>query len=275
MPTSNITETKHPHVLLVEDEESFIKALTVGLQHEGMQVSVARDGKQALDVFDRDRHDIVLLDVMLPKLSGIDVCREMRRNCDVPILMVTAKNEEVDAVVGLEIGADDYIAKPYRLKELVARIRAHLRRRELEGRGAGGGPGVGGGPGTVGSTGVGGSPGTGDGTSTFGGAKPRARPIIQGDLVLDPVRHEVNLRGEPISLPLKEFDLLWTLMLHGGQLLTRQRLINEVWGDDYVGDTKTLDVHIKRLRTKIEDNPSKPARIVTIRGLGYKFQQHS
>lgn len=251
MPTSDTTETKHPHVLLVEDEESFVKALTVGLRREGMQVSVARDGRQALDVFDRDRHDIVLLDVMLPKLSGIDVCREMRRSCDVPILMVTAKNEEVDAVVGLEIGADDYIAKPYRLKELVARIRAHLRRRELAGAGAGAGPG--------------GNRGT----------KPSAQPITQGDLLLDPVRHEVSLRGEPIALTLKEFDLLWTLMLHGGQLLTRQRLINEVWGDDYVGDSKTLDVHIKRLRTKIEDDPSKPARIVTIRGLGYKFQQYS
>ncbi len=228
----------NPHVLLVEDEESFVQALTVGLRHEGMDISVARDGKEALDIFDEITHDIVLLDIMLPNLGGIDVCREMRRRSNVPILMVTAKSEEVDTVVGLEIGADDYITKPYRLRELVARIRAQLRRR-----------------------------------NSASAPTTAPKPIVQNDLELDPVRHEVRLRGRQIALPLKEFDLLWLLMSHAGQLLTREKLISNVWGQDYVGDTKTLDVHVKRLRAKIEDNPSSPARIVTIRGLGYKFQQ--
>ena len=216
-----------PNILLVEDEESFIQALTVGLGHESMKVSVARDGKEALDIFDDVNPDIVLLDVMLPKLTGIDVCREIRRRSSVPIVMITAKSEEV--------GADDYISKPYRLRELVARIRAQLRR---------------------------------------GAERPQevvSTAIVHGDLSLDPNRHEVFLRGEPVLMPLKEFDLLWVLMSNAGQLLTREKLMRQVWGSDYFGDTKTLDVHIKRLRSKIEDTPSKPTRIVTIRGLGYKF----
>lgn len=236
-----MSNSKNPHVLLVEDEESFVQALTVGLRHEKMEVSVARDGKEALDIFDEAKHDIVLLDIMLPSLTGIDVCREMRRRSDVPILMVTAKSEEVDAVVGLEIGADDYITKPYRLRELVARIRAQLRRHN----------------------------------SVVSAASESPKSIVQGDLELDPTRHEVKLRGKLISMPLKEFDLLWMLILHPGHLITREKLIRNVWGQDYVGDTKTLDVHIKRLRTKIEDNPSSPTKIITIRGLGYKFQQAS
>lgn len=236
-----MSASQNPHVLLVEDEESFVQALTVGLRHEKMEVSVARDGKEALDIFDESKHDIVLLDIMLPSLTGIDVCREMRRRSDVPILMVTAKGEEVDAVVGLEIGADDYITKPYRLRELVARIRAQLRRRN----------------------------------STVSAAPEAGQAMTQGDLELNPSRHEVKLRGQLIKMPLKEFDLLWMLISHPGQLLTREKLIRNVWGQDYVGDTKTLDVHIKRLRTKIEDNPSAPTKIITIRGLGYKFQQAS
>ena len=224
-----------PNILLVEDEESFIQALTVGLGRESMKVSVARDGKEALDIFDDVNPDIVLLDVMLPKLTGIDVCREIRRRSSVPIVMITAKSEEVDVVVGLEVGADDYISKPYRLRELVARIRAQLRR---------------------------------------GAERPQdviSTAIVQGELSLDPNRHEVLLHGEPVIMPLKEFDLLWVLMSNAGQLVTREKLMRQVWGNDYFGDTKTLDVHIKRLRSKIEDTPSKPARIKTIRGLGYKF----
>ena len=224
-----------PNILLVEDEESFIQALTVGLGHESMKVSVARDGKEALDIFDDVNPDIVLLDVMLPKLTGIDVCREIRRRSSVPIVMITAKSEEVDVVVGLEVGADDYISKPYRLRELVARIRAQLRR---------------------------------------GAERPQevvSTTIVHGELSLDPNRHEIFLRGEPVLMPLKEFDLLWVLMSNAGQLLTREKLMRQVWGSDYFGDTKTLDVHIKRLRSKIEDTPSKPERIITIRGLGYKF----
>ena len=225
-----------PNILLVEDEESFIQALTVGLGRESMKVSVARDGKEALDIFDEVNPDIVLLDVMLPKLTGIDVCREIRRRSSVPIVMITAKSEEVDVVVGLEVGADDYISKPYRLRELVARIRAQLRR---------------------------------------GAERPQevlSTAIVHGDLSLDPNRHEVFLRGEPVPMPLKEFDLLWVFMSNAGQLVTREKLMRQVWGNDYFGDTKTLDVHIKRLRNKIEDTPSKPTRIVTIRGLGYKFK---
>jgi two-component system response regulator RegX3 len=225
-------------VLVVEDEDSFVDALTIGLKREGFRVQVARDGAQALDVFDSVKPDLVLLDVMLPKVSGIDVCRELRSRSKVPIIMVTAKASEIDTVVGLEVGADDYVTKPYRLRELVARIRAVLRR----------------------------TPGEDGPMASLSG-----EALTVGDVTLDPERHEVTIRGEPVSLPLKEFELLATLLDHVGRVLTRDTLIDRVWGHDYVGDTKTLDVHIKRLRTKVETDPANPQRIVTIRGLGYKY----
>ncbi|MBU6240242.1 MAG: response regulator transcription factor [Acidobacteria bacterium] len=231
---ANTTQT----VLVVEDEESFIEALQVGLKREGFRVEVARDGKQALDLFDLVRPDLVLLDVMLPKVSGIDVCRQLRKRSQVPIIMVTAKAAEIDTVVGLEVGADDYITKPYRLRELVARMRAVLRRAPLDR--------------------------AGDLTEDA---------LVVGDVQLDPDQHEVLIRGERVSLPLKEFELLHILLANAGRVLPRETLIDRVWGNDYVGDTKTLDVHIKRLRAKIEDDPGTPQKIVTIRGLGYKYER--
>ena len=226
-------------VLVVEDEDSFVEALTVGLKREGFRVQVARDGAEALDVFDAVKPDLVLLDVMLPKVSGIDVCRELRRRSQVPIIMVTAKGGEIDTVVGLEVGADDYVTKPYRLRELVARMRAVLRRRAAE-------------------------------TSTTALADGEALTV--GDVALDPERHEVVIRGATVQLPLKEFELLEILLANAGRVLPRETLIDRVWGTDYVGDTKTLDVHVKRLRAKVEPDPSTPTRIVTIRGLGYKYE---
>ena len=228
-------------ILVVEDEDSFVEALTVGLKREGFRVQIARDGAQALDVFDAVRPDLVLLDVMLPKVSGIDVCRELRSRSKVPIIMVTAKGAEIDTVVGLEVGADDYVTKPYRLRELVARMRAVLRRRGAESAAA----------------------------ATLSG-----EAISVGDVALDPERHEVVIRGEGVQLPLKEFELLELLLANAGRVLTRETLIDRVWGTDYVGDTKTLDVHVKRLRGKVEEDPSLPTRIVTIRGLGYKYELH-
>jgi two-component system response regulator RegX3 len=224
-------------VLLVEDEHSFVEALTVGLKREGFRVQVAQDGAEALEVFDAVRPDLVLLDVMLPKISGIDVCRELRRRSQVPIIMVTAKGSEIDTVVGLEVGADDYVTKPYRLRELVARMRAVLRRRSA------------------------------DATTTTSSGEV----LEVGDVRLDPERHEVEVRGTQVRLPLKEFELLEILLTNAGRVLPRETLIDRVWGADYVGDTKTIDVHIKRLRTKVEEDPSLPSRIVTIRGLGYKY----
>jgi two-component system response regulator RegX3 len=225
-------------VLLVEDEDSFVDALTIGLQREGFEVRVARDGAEALAVFDQVQPDLVLLDLMLPKVSGIDVCREIRTKSTVPIIMVTAKASEIDTVVGLEVGADDYVTKPYRLRELVARMRAVLRRRAPD-------------EGTAGA--------------------PGGEVVEVGDVRIDRERHEVTVRGHDVRLPLKEFELLSLLLANAGRVLTRETLIDRVWGGDYVGDTKTLDVHIKRLRAKIEDDPSHPRRIVTIRGLGYKY----
>ncbi len=229
-------------VLLVEDEDSFIDALTIGLEREGFAVTVARDGAEALDLFPTLAPDVVLLDVMLPKVSGIDVCRELRAVSNVPIILVTAKSAEIDTVVGLEMGADDYITKPYRLRELVARMRAVMRRRQV--------------------------------VVTTAGGLDLADPseVLQvGDVQLDQERHEVTVRGEAVTLPLKEFELLSLLLENAGRVLTRDQLMARVWGTDYVGDTKTLDVHIKRLRSRVEIDPSEPTRIVTIRGLGYKY----
>ncbi|MGH8921481.1 MAG: response regulator, partial [Actinomycetes bacterium] len=216
-------------ILVVEDEESFVEALTVGLKREGFRVRVARDGVEALELFDLYQPDLVLLDVMLPRISGIDVCREIRTRSKVPIIMVTAKSSEIDTVVGLEVGADDYVSKPYRLRELVARMRAALRRAPREEQ-----------------------------------ATPSPGTLEVGDVRLDPERHEVFVRDEPVTMPLKEFELLSFLLDNAGRVLTREVLIDRVWGPDYVGDTKTLDVHIKRLRAKVELDPSKPHRIVTI-----------
>jgi two-component system response regulator RegX3 len=226
-----------PTVLVIEDEESFIEALVVGLKREGFLVTVARDGIEGLAMFDRVRPDLVLLDIWLPHKSGIDVCRELRLRTRVPIIMVTAKSSEIDTVVGLEVGADDYVTKPYRLRELVARMRAVLRR----------------------------SPSAENG-------EPVGDVLEVGGLRLDPARHEVHLNGDQVPLPLKEFELLELLMGNAGRVLTRETLIDRIWGPHYVGDTKTLDVHVKRLRAKIEDDPGRPARITTIRGLGYKFE---
>lgn len=232
-------------VLVVEDEEAFIDALTIGLPKEGFTVEVARDGAEALARFDEIEPDLVLLDLMLPRISGLDVCRELRSRSQVPIIMVTAKSAEVDTVVGLEIGADDYVTKPYRIRELVARMRAVVRRSS---------------PAPVGGGVVAEEP----------VVEP---PVVVGDVTIDPARHEVEVRGEAIDLPLKEFSLLSHLMHNAGRVVTREILIDRIWGADYVGDTKTLDVHIKRLRSKVEDDPANPTRIVTIRGLGYKYQQ--
>jgi len=235
----NAEVTKPVKVLIVEDEESFLDALRVSLAREGFAIDVARDGREALQRFDAASPDIVLLDVMLPKLSGIDVCREIRTKSSVPIIMVTARGEEIDTVVGLEVGADDYVTKPYRIRELVARMRALLRR-----------------------------------SSAAADEAPNGLPdgrLELGDVLIDMNSHEVVVRGEVVPLPLKEFDLLAALGEHAGHVLTRDQLISRVWGDDYVGDTKTLDVHIKRLRSKIETDPSSPSRIVTIRGLGYRL----
>jgi two-component system, OmpR family, response regulator RegX3 len=225
-------------VLLVEDEPSFVEALVVGLKREGFRVEVAYDGAEALDKFAAVRPDLVLLDIMLPRISGLDVCRTIRAGGSrVPIIMVTAKTSEIDTVVGLEVGADDYVSKPYRLRELVARMRAVLRR-----------------------------------TPPEEGSVQEGEALEIGDLRLDPERHEVFLRGREVNLPLKEFELLELLMSNAGRVLTRETLIDRVWGPHYVGDTKTLDVHVKRLRARIEDDPARPQRITTIRGLGYKLE---
>jgi two-component system response regulator RegX3 len=230
--------TSNPTVLVVEDEESFIEALQIGLKREGFNVEVARDGMQALEMFDRVNPDLILLDVMLPKMSGIDVCRQLRKKTLTPIIMVTAKGAEIDTVVGLEVGADDYVTKPYRLRELTARMRAVMRR-----------------------------------VPNSRGGEIEGSSLTVGDISIDPDVYEVIIRGESVKLPLKEFELLHILMTNAGRVLPRETLIDRVWGTDYVGDTKTLDVHVKRLRSKIEEDSAQPTRIVTIRGLGYKYDK--
>lgn len=221
---------------MVEDEESFSDALSYMLRKEGFEVSVAATGTDALTEFDRTGADIVLLDLMLPEMSGTEVCRQLRQRSAVPIIMVTARDSEIDKVVGLEIGADDYVTKPYSPRELVARIRAVLRRQSPE----------------VAEAGV--------------------PTLAAGPVRMDIERHVVTVEGGAVQLPLKEFELLELLLRNAGRVLTRGQLIDRVWGADYVGDTKTLDVHVKRLRSKIEPEPSAPRFIVTVRGLGYKFE---
>ena len=223
-------------VLLVEDEPSFVEALQIGLASEGFAVTVAVDGAEALDLFDEVAPDLVLLDLMIPKVSGLDVCRQIRAKSSTPIIMVTAKSEEIDTVVGLEVGADDYVTKPYRLRELVARMRAVLRRTPAEED----------------------DPGLEDAAET-------------GGLRLEPETRRAFVRGEEVHLRRKEFELLRLLMENSGRVLTRDVLIDRVWGSDYVGDTKTLDVHIKRLRAQVEEDPKVPTLITTIRGVGYRF----
>ena len=223
------------HILLVEDEAALSEPLAFLLKREGYDVTVAEDGPTALAEFDRVGADLILLDLMLPGIPGTEVCREIRVRSSVPIIMLTAKDSEVDIVVGLELGADDYMTKPYSTRELLARIRAVLRRRvesdELEDDG-----------------------------------------ILQaGSVRMDVDRHTVAVGGSEIPMPLKEFELLELLLRNAGRVLTRGQLIDRVWGSDYFGDTKTLDVHIKRIRSRIEDNPSDPSMLVTVRGLGYRF----
>ncbi|MFM8304405.1 MAG: response regulator [Actinomycetota bacterium] len=229
-------------ILVVEDEEAYRDALSVALEREGFRVETAADGPEAIERFDASKPALVLLDVMLPRMSGVDVCRELRARSQVPIIMVTARNAEIDAVVGLEVGADDYVTKPFRLRELVARVRAALRRAPRTGADAAGGTGS-------------------------------AEQIEIGDVRVDVARHEVLVRGTLVALPLKEFELLELLMLHAGRVLTRDVLIDRIWGPNYFGDTKTLDVHVKRLRSKIEDDPAHPTHIVTIRGVGYRYER--
>ena len=222
-------------VLVVEDEESFSDALSYMLRREGFEVSIAGTGPDALSQFDRSGADLVLLDLMLPGLSGTEVCRTLRAKSNVPVIMLTARDSEIDKVVGLELGADDYVTKPFSSRELVARIRAVLRRRtEPE--------------------------------------ELSASVLESGPVRMDVDRHVVTVAGAQIAMPLKEFDLLELLLRNAGRVLTRGQLIDRVWGADYVGDTKTLDVHVKRLRAKLEPDPSNPRYLVTVRGLGYKFE---
>jgi len=221
-------------VLIVEDEQSFADPLAFLLRKEGFTTAVASTGQSALDEFDRNGADIVLLDLMLPGMSGTDVCKALRQRSGVPVIMVTARDSEIDKVVGLELGADDYVTKPYSARELIARIRAVLRR--------------------------------------LADADAETGVLAAGPVRMDVERHVVTVDGRETALPLKEFDLLEYLLRNAGRVLTRSQLIDRVWGADYVGDTKTLDVHVKRLRAKIEPDPSEPRHLLTVRGLGYKFQ---
>jgi two-component system response regulator RegX3 len=223
-------------ILVVEDEESFSDALGYMLRREGFEVAMAATGPDGLEEFDRAGADLVLLDLMLPGKSGLEVCRELRQRSEVPVIMLTAKDAEVDKVVGLEIGADDYVTKPFSARELVARIRAVLRRRGTE-------------------------------------PEDLVTSILEsGPVRMDVDRHVVSVNSSTVPMPLKEFELLEFLLRNAGRVLTRGQLIDRIWGSDYVGDTKTLDVHVKRLRAKIEPSPSAPRHLLTVRGLGYKFE---
>lgn len=222
-------------ILIVEDEKSLSEPLAFLLEREGYETEIVRDGPRAVEEFDQNGADLVLLDLMLPGLSGTEVCRELRTRSQVPIIMLTAKDSEVDIVVGLELGADDYVTKPYSTRELLARIRAVLRRRsDVDGE--------------------------------------RDAVLEAGDVRMDVERHTVTVDGRDVPMPLKEFELLELLLRNSGRVLTRGQLIDRVWGADYFGDTKTLDVHIKRLRSKIEKTPSDPVMLLTVRGLGYRFE---
>ena len=222
-------------ILIVEDEESLSDPLSYLLGKEGFEVEVVADGLDAVVQFDRSGADLILLDLMLPGQSGTEVCRQIRQRSNVPVIMLTAKDSEIDKVVGLELGADDYVTKPYSARELVARIRAVLRRQ--------------------------------------GEPEELISATVQaGPVRMDIERHVVSVNGEAVSLPLKEFELLEMLLRNSGRVMTRGQLIDRVWGSDYVGDTKTLDVHVKRLRSKIEAEPKRPTQLVTVRGLGYKFE---
>lgn len=222
-------------ILIVEDESSLSEPLAFLLEREGYETTIAEDGLAGLAEFDRNGADVLLLDLMLPKLSGTEVCREIRTRSNVPIIMLTAKDSEVDIVVGLELGADDYVTKPYSTRELLARIRAVLRRRTED-------------------------------------VDEHESVLEAGGVRMDVERHTVTVGGADVSMPLKEFELLELLLRNGGRVLTRGQLIDRVWGADYFGDTKTLDVHIKRIRSKIEKTPSQPKLLVTVRGLGYRFE---
>ncbi len=230
-------------VLLAEDEESFVDALVIGLTNEGFRVVVARDGAEALRLYEETDPDILLLDLMLPKMSGVDVCRSIRTRSRVPIIMVTAKGTEIDTVVALEMGADDYVTKPYRLRELVARMRAVLRR----------------------------APGGPDSFEPAAIDLDREGVWESSGIKMDFDQRRAFVRGEEVHLRRKEFELLRLLIENSGRVLTRDVLIDRVWGTDYIGDTKTLDVHIKRLRSRIEADPSAPVLITTVRGVGYRF----
>jgi two-component system response regulator RegX3 len=231
-----VSKEARPLVLLVEDEESFVDALRVGLAREGFDVVVATDGARALEVFEESSPDLVLLDLMLPKLSGIDVTRKLRETSEVPIIVVSAKSEEIDTVLLLEMGADDYVTKPYRLRELVARMRAVRRRR-----------------------------------SSAEEILDESGAIEVAGVRLEPDTRRCYVRGDEIKLRRKEFELLQMLLANAGLVLTREVLIDRIWGSDYVGDTKTLDVHVKRLRAILEEDPKSPSLITTVRGVGYRF----
>ena len=230
-----MSDTARRRILLVEDEESLAGSIRYSLEQEGFTVTVAVDGRKAIERFRSDDPDLVILDLMLPELSGLDVCRLIRQESTVPIVMVTAKDSEADKVAGLELGADDYVTKPFSIRELVSRVRAHLRRARMQ------------------------------------APTPADEMLSGGPIEMDVAKHEVMVGEGLVAFPPKEFELLEAFLRRRGRLLTREFLIEEIWGHDYVGDTKTLDVHVKRIRQKIEHDPHEPELLLTVRGLGYKF----